>query len=172
MKLETLDDVFVEQIADLYNAEQQLVRALPKMAQAAHSEELRKAFQDHLQETQGHVRRLEEVKSHISQTVPVETCEAMQGLIREGEEIIGAQGDGAAIDAALIAAAQRVEHYEIAAYGTARTLADQLGYDQAEGLLDETLDEEAKADKLLTKIATGGMLRSGINQEAADTNGG
>ena len=95
----------------------------------------------------------------------------MKGLIKEGEEVIGAQGDGAALDAALIAAAQRVEHYEIAGYGTARTLADQLGYDRAEELLDETLDEEAKADMLLTKIATGGFLSSGINKEAAPENG-
>jgi ferritin-like metal-binding protein YciE len=171
MKLETLEDVFVEQIADLYSAEQQLVEALPKMAGAAHSEELRKALQEHLEETKGHVQRLQQVMNDVPQTVPQETCEAMQGLIREGEEIIGANGDGAAVDAALIAAAQRVEHYEIAAYGTARTLADQLGYDRAEDLLDDTLDEESKADKLLTKLATGGMMRSGINQ-AADQNGG
>jgi ferritin-like metal-binding protein YciE len=168
MKLETLEDVFVEQIADLYSAEQQLVQALPKMVQAAHSDELRKALEEHLEQTKGHVMRLEEIKSHVSQAIPVETCEAMQGLLKEGEEVIGAQGDGAALDAALIAAAQRVEHYEIAGYGTARTLADQLGYDRAEELLDETLDEEAKADKLLTKIATGGMLSSGINKEAAE----
>ena len=167
MKLETLEDVFVEQIADLYSAEQQLVQALPKMVQAARSDELRKAFEEHLEQTKGHVTRLEEIKSHVSQAVPVETCKAMKGLLQEGEEIIGAQGDGAALDAALIAAAQRVEHYEIAGYGTARTLADQLGYDRAEELLDETLDEEAKADKLLTKIATGGMLSSGVNKEAA-----
>jgi ferritin-like metal-binding protein YciE len=171
MKLDTLEDVFVEQIADLYNAEQQLVAALPKMAGAAHSEELRKAFQEHFEQTQGHVRRLQEVIQHSPKTVPQETCKAMQGLIKEGEEIIQAQGDGAAIDAALIAAAQRVEHYEIAGYGTARTLADQLGYDRAEELLDETLDEEANADKVLTKIATGGFLSSGINEDAAKENG-
>jgi len=171
MQLDTLEDVFVEQIADLYSAEQQLVAALPKMVQAAHSDELRKALEEHLEQTRGHVTRLEEIKSHVPQVVPVETCEAMKGLIKEGEEVVGAQGDGAALDAALIAAAQRVEHYEIAGYGTARTLADQLGYDRAEELLDETLDEEAKADKLLTKIATGGFLSSGINDEAAPGNG-
>jgi ferritin-like metal-binding protein YciE len=171
MKLDTLEDVFVEQIADLYSAEQQLVAALPKMVQAAHSDDLRKALQEHLEQTRGHVTRLEEIKTQVSQTVPVETCEAMKGLIKEGEEVIGAQGDGAALDAALIAAAQRVEHYEIAGYGTARTLADQLGYDRAEELLDETLDEESKADKLLTKIATGGFLSSGINKEAAENGG-
>jgi ferritin-like metal-binding protein YciE len=171
MRLDTLEDVFVEQIADLYSAEQQLVQALPKMAGAANSEELRNALQDHLQQTQGHVERLEEVIRHAPKTVPQETCKAMQGLIREGEEIVQAQGDGAALDAALIAAAQRVEHYEIAGYGTAKTLADQLGYDRAEELLDETLSEEANADKLLTKLATGGFLRSGINEEARKSNG-
>ncbi len=171
MKLDTLEDVFVEQIADLYSAEQQLVQALPKMVQAAHSDELRKALEEHLEQTKGHLTRLDEIKSHVSQAVPVETCEAMKGLIKEGQEIIEAQGDGAALDAALIAAAQRVEHYEIAGYGTARTLADQLGYDRAEELLDETLDEESNADKLLTKIATGGFMRSGINDEAAPGNG-
>jgi len=171
MRLDTLEDVFVEQIADLYNAEQQLVHALPKMVGAAHSDELREAFEEHLEQTRGHVTRLEEVMRHSSKPVPQETCEAMLGLIKEGDEVIAAQGDGAALDAALIAAAQRVEHYEIAGYGTARTLADQLGYDRAEELLDETLDEEASADKTLTKIATGGFLKSGIN-EAAGKNGG
>jgi ferritin-like metal-binding protein YciE len=167
MRLDTLEDVFVEQIADLYSAEQQLVQALPKMVSAAHNDELRSALQEHFQETQEHVTRLQEVMNHAPKTVPTETCKAMQGLIREGEEIIGAQGDGAALDAALIAAAQRVEHYEIAGYGTAKTLADQLGYDDAEKLLDQTLDEEANADKLLTKLATGGMFSSGINEDAA-----
>lgn len=166
MKLDTLEDVFVEQIADLYNAEQQLVQALPKMAEAAHSDELRKALKEHLEETKGHVTRLEEIKSHVSQTVPVETCEAMKGLIKEGEEVIRAQGDDAALDAALIAAAQRVEHYEIAVYGTVKTLADQLGHGDAKDLLDQTLDEESNADKLLTKIATGGMMKAGVNEKA------
>ena len=172
MKLDSLKDVFEEQLGDLYDAEQQLVQALPKMVSAAHSDDLRKAFQEHFQQTQEHVTRLQEVMNHAPKTVPAETCKAMQGLIREGEEIIDAQGDGAALDVALIAAAQRVEHYEIAGYGTARTLADQLGYDDAEKLLDQTLDEEANADKLLTKLATGGIFRSGINEEAADKNGG
>jgi ferritin-like metal-binding protein YciE len=100
----------------------------------------------------------------------METCEGMKGLLEEGEQIITSEGDPVAKDAALIAAAQRVEHYEIAAYGTARTLADELGIGDAKELLDQTLDEEANADKLLTKLATGGMFRSGINQEAASRN--
>ena len=112
--------------------------------------------------------RLDEIFRHVPQTVPQEHCEGMEGLIREGEQIIAAPGDGPARDAALIAAAQRVEHYEIAGYGTAKALAGELGYNRAEELLDETLDEEADADKLLTKIATGGLMSSGINREAAE----
>jgi ferritin-like metal-binding protein YciE len=169
VQLNSLEDVFQHELADLYSAEQQLVQALPQMANAASTDELRKAFENHLQETRGHVTRLDEIFGQIGKSIPSETCQAMQGLIKEGEEIIQTQGDTAAKDAALIAAAQRVEHYEIAAYGTARTLAGELGYDDAKDLLDQTLDEESDADKLLTKIATGGMLASGINKEAART---
>ncbi|HEY4346990.1 MAG TPA: ferritin-like domain-containing protein [Gaiellaceae bacterium] len=166
MQLNTLQDVLMEQIADLYSAETQLVAALPKMVSAAHSEELREAFQNHLEETRGHVTRLDETLAELSARPAVEVCEAMKGLLKEGEEIMGAHGEPAALDAALIAAAQRVEHYEIAAYGTARAIAGELGFDRAASLLGETLDEEANADKLLTKIASGGLMRSGINQEA------
>ena len=166
MQLQSLDDVFVEQLGDLLDAERQLVEALPKMAQAASEPKLRKAFEEHLQETKDHRNRLEEIFGQLGKTAPSETCKAMQGLIAEGEEIIAAQGDAMAKDAALIAAAQRVEHYEIAAYGTAKTLADQLGHGDAKDLLDQTLDEESNADKLLTKIATGGMMKAGVNQKA------
>jgi ferritin-like metal-binding protein YciE len=169
VQLNSLEDVFQHELADLYSAEQQLVQALPQMANAASTDELRKAFEHHLEETRGHVTRLDEIIGTIGKGIPSETCEAMQGLIKEGEEIIQSQGDTAAKDAALIAAAQRVEHYEIAAYGTARTLAGELGYDDAKDLLDQTLDEESDADKLLTKIATGGLMASGINKEAART---
>src|SRR5581483_11332485 len=154
MKLDSLEDVFVHQLNDLYSAEDQLVEALPKMAEAASNGELRKALEHHLQETKDHRDRVEE-------------CKAMKGLIEEGEEVIQTSGaDSAAKDAALIAAAQRVEHYEIAAYGTARTLAGELGHDEAKDLLDQTLDEESNADKLLTKIATGGLMKAGINEKA------
>jgi ferritin-like metal-binding protein YciE len=166
MQLQTLNDLLVEQLQDLYSAETQLVEALPKMASAASNEELRKAFEHHLQETNDHVQRLTEIFGQIGKTPGGETCEGMKGLIREGEEMIGLSGDPTVKDAGLIAAAQRVEHYEISAYGTARTLADELDLDDAVDLLDQTLDEESNADKLLTKIATGGMLKSGINQEA------
>jgi ferritin-like metal-binding protein YciE len=137
------------------------------MAGAAHSEELRKAFETHLEETRGHVQRLERAFSDLGMTIPSETCEGMKGLIEEGAEIISATGDPAALDAALIGAAQRVEHYEIAGYGTARALAGELDMDTIKGLLDDTLDEEGKADKLLTKLAAGGLVSSGINREAA-----
>jgi ferritin-like metal-binding protein YciE len=167
MQLNTLEDVLLDQLADLYSAETQLVAALPKMASAAHSDELRQAFQDHLEETRGHVARLDEALGEIAADAPREECEAMKGLIKEGEEIVEAQGAPAALDAALIAAAQRVEHYEIAAYGTARALATELGYDRAATLLNETLGEESKADTLLSKIAEGGLMRSGVNQAAA-----
>jgi ferritin-like metal-binding protein YciE len=157
--------LFEHEIGDLYSAETQLVAALPKMAQAASNEELRNAFNHHLEETRDHVRRLEEIRGQLGSTVSDE-CEGMRGLIKEGDEIIAGSGDSVVKDAALISAAQRVEHYEIAAYGTARTLAVDLDLDDAKDLLEQTLDEESNADKLLTKIATGGMLRAGINEEA------
>jgi ferritin-like metal-binding protein YciE len=166
MKLETLQDLFEHEIADLYDAEQQLVEALPKMAQAASNPELRQAFEQHLHETRDHVQRLEDIRSQIGSSES-EQCDGMRGLIAEGEETVNADGMDAVKDAALISAAQRVEHYEIAAYGTARTLADELELGDAKDILDQTLDEESSADKLLTKIATGGMLKQGINQQAA-----
>jgi ferritin-like metal-binding protein YciE len=167
MELNNLQDVLVEQLADLYSAENQLVAALPKLAGAAHNSELKEAFNHHLEETRGHVKRLDEAFTALSIPRKVETCAAMKGLIEEGAQIVEASGAPDAIDAALIAAAQRVEHYEISAYGTARTLATELGYDRAAALLDETLAEESKADKLLTKIADGGIFRGGINEQAA-----
>ena len=165
MQLQTLHDLFEHEIADLYSAETQLVEALPKMAQAASNNELRNAFEHHLEETRDHVRRLDEIRGQIGSAMS-ETCEGMQGLIKEGEEIVSGGGDATVKDAALISAAQRVEHYEIAAYGTARTFADELDLGDAKDLLDQTLDEESNADKLLTKIATGGMFKTGVNQEA------
>jgi ferritin-like metal-binding protein YciE len=165
--LNSLNDVFEEQLQDLYSAEQQLTQALPKMAQAASTDELRQAFQNHLQETQGHVQRLQELLPTLGFQTGGETCEAMQGLIKEGDKVVQATGDPIAKDAALIAAAQRVEHYEIAGYGTAASLAGELGFDDAKDVLEQTLDEEANADKLLTKIATGGMFKSGVNAQAA-----
>jgi ferritin-like metal-binding protein YciE len=165
-QLQTLNDLFEHEIADLYSAEQQLVQALPKLAQAATHQELRQAFEHHLEETRDHIRRLEEIRGQIGSSTS-EVCKGMQGLITEGAGIITGGGDPAVRDAALISAAQRVEHYEIAAYGTARTLAGELNLGEARDLLDQTLDEESNADKLLTKIATGGMFKAGINEKAA-----
>jgi ferritin-like metal-binding protein YciE len=153
LEFNSLEDLFIEQIEDLYDAENRLTKALPKMAEAAHSPDLRSAFQTHLRETEGHVVRLERVFQKLGRTPERETCEAMKGLIAEGEEMISAKGDPSVKDAALIAAAQRVEHYEIAAYGTARTFARQLGRESIANELQETLDEEGNADKILTEIA-------------------
>ncbi|HEY2541609.1 MAG TPA: ferritin-like domain-containing protein [Gaiellaceae bacterium] len=166
MKLDSLEDVLVHQLNDLYSAEDQLVEALPKMADAASNSELKQAFQHHLEETRDHRDRIQEIFGQLGRRRTGEECKAMKGLIAEGEEVIKAMGDPTAKDAALIGAAQRVEHYEIAAYGTARTLAGELDLGDAKDLLDQTLDEESNADKLLTKIATGGMLKAGINQKA------
>jgi ferritin-like metal-binding protein YciE len=165
MQLQSLRDLFEHEVADLYSAETQLIAALPKLAQAASNDELGGAFSHHLEETRDHLRRLEEIRAQIGSSIS-EECEGMRGLIKEGEEIIQASGDPTVKDAALIAAAQRVEHYEIAAYGTARTLADELGLGDAKDFLDQTLDEESNADKLLTRIATGGILKTGVNEAA------
>ena len=166
MGFSSLNDVLEEQLEDLHSAETQLVEALPKMAQAASTEQLREAFQTHLEETRGHLSRIEEALGELGVAHPTEVCKGMQGLIAEGEEMIEMGGDPLAMDAALIAAAQRVEHYEIAAYGSARQLADDCGYDGIRDLMDQTLDEESQADKLLTRIATGGMFKAGVNQQA------
>jgi len=167
MKFNSLQDVFAEQLNDLRSAEEQLVQALPKIAGAASTDELRKAFEEHLAQTRGHLERVEDVISTTGITKTGEVCEGMRGLLKEGESIIAATGDPTAKDAALIAAAQRVEHYEIAGYGTAATLANHLGLDDAQDVLGQILDEEETTDKQLTKIATGGMFKSGVNQRAA-----
>ena len=166
MGFNSLKDVLQEQLEDLHSAETQLVEALPKMAQAAHHDELKEAFQHHLEETRGHVKRVDEALGELGVSNPTEVCKGMKGLIAEGQEMIETQGDPVAKDAGLIAAAQRVEHYEIAGYGTARQLADDCGFDGIKDLMDQNLDEESQADKLLTKIATGGMFKAGVNQQA------
>ena len=166
MGFNSLKDVLQEQLEDLHSAETQLVEALLKMAQAAHHDELREALQHHLEETRGHVRRVEEALGELGVSNPTEVCKGMKGLIAEGEELMQRAGDPIAKDAALIGAAQRVEHYEIAGYGTARQLGDDCGFDGIRDLMDQTLDEESQADKLLTKIATGGMFKAGVNQRA------
>src|SRR5262245_47089742 len=153
MKIETLRDLYVEQLRDLYSAETQLVKALPKMAKAASHRELKSAFEQHLKQTEGHVQRLEQIFQKHGGKPGGQTCKGMEGLIEEGEEMIKSKGDPAAIDAGLIAAAQRVEHYEMAGYGCVRTSAQLLAELKNAQLLQQTLDEEGMADKKLTQLA-------------------
>src|SRR2546423_12767051 len=156
-----LNDLFIHQLEDLYDAENRLIDALPKMAEAATSPQLKSAFSQHLQQTRTHAQRLEQVFRRIGCEPKRETCPAMKGLLEEGKEMISAKGDDLVRDAALIAAAQRVEHYEMAGYGTVRTFAQHLGLDDVASTLQQTLDEEGETDKKLTRLA-----EQGINQQA------
>ncbi|WP_395740071.1 ferritin-like domain-containing protein [Prosthecobacter sp.] len=162
MKLNTLNDLFVQELKDLYSAETQLVKALPKMARAASNEELRSGFEEHLEQTRNHVTRLESIAKAGDFKLAGHRCKAMEGLIAEGSELISEDAEDAVRDAGLIGAAQRVEHYEIAGYGTARALAIRLGYDDAADTLGQTLDEEKETNDKLTDLAT-----STVNEEAA-----
>jgi ferritin-like metal-binding protein YciE len=153
MKTESLRDLYREQLKDLYNAEQQLIKALPKMVKAASSEQLRGAFEEHLEKTKGHAERIATIFEQMGEKVEGKKCKAMEGLIKEGGEVIEEDMTEALKDAALIAAAQRVEHYEIAGYGCVRTYATILGDQEAADLLRQTLDEEKEADELLNGIA-------------------
>jgi ferritin-like metal-binding protein YciE len=162
MKLNSLQALYKEQLQDLYSAEQQLIKALPKMAQTASAPQLKNAFQQHLEQTRGHAERIERIFRDLGGSPSGKKCKGMEGLIAEGEEMIKERGDPDVKDAGLIAAAQRVEHYEIAGYGCVRTYAHTLGMDQHATLLQQTLDEEGNADKKLTQLA-----ESSINLEAA-----
>jgi len=153
MKLDTLESLLVKELKDLLSAEKQLVKALPKMAKGATSEPLRAAIEEHLEQTKGQVDRLEKVFGILGKAPRAEHCKAMEALIEEGAELLEEEGDPAVKDAALIAAAQKVEHYEISGYGTARTLAELLGLDKAVKLLRQTLDEEKETDENLTQLA-------------------
>ena len=155
LKLESLRDLYIEELRDLYSAETQLIKALPKMAEAASDSQLKQAFLDHLEQTENHAARLEQIFETLEEKASGETCQAMEGLVKEGSQMIKAHGDHVVRDSGLIGAAQRVEHYEIAGYGTARSLAQRLGEHEAAEILQETLDEEAEADTLLTEIAEG-----------------
>jgi len=165
MPVNTLEDLLVEQLRDLYDAEKQLVRALPKMAEAANSEDLQQAIQSHLEETKNQVSRLERVFQELDRPAKGKTCQAMRGLVEEGGEAL--DGDSPLTDLAIIAAAQRVEHYEISAYGTARAMAQQLGQEAVASILEETEEEEKAADSKLTDIATDllGQVGSGMETE-------
>lgn len=163
MKLDSLENLFVHELKDILSAEKQLVKALPKMAKGATSEALRASIEEHLEQTKEHVNRLEQVFASIDKAPRAEHCKAMEGLVAEGAELLEEDGDPTVKDAALIAAAQRVEHYEISAYGTARTLAELLGNDKAVELLQQTLDEEKETDQKLTELAL-----SEVNVEAQE----
>jgi ferritin-like metal-binding protein YciE len=157
----TLQDLFHETLKDIYYAEKKILTSLPKMAKAAHSPDLRAAFEKHEQETEGQVERLEQVFAIIEESAKGKTCDAINGILDEGKEIMQEFKGSPALDAGLLAAAQAVEHYEIARYGTLKTWADELGLGQAVKLLDQTLQEEKKTDETLTKLA-----ESVVNQEA------
>lgn len=166
----SMHGLFIEELRDLYSAENQLVRALPQLAAASKSETLRKAFEMHLEETRNHVTRLSEIFAELGASPTGKHCKGMEGLIAEGNEAIQMQGDPDVRDAALIGAAQRCEHYEMAGYGVVRTFAKELGMDTLASKLQKTLDEEGSADKKLTAIAEGGLFRKGINEKAATNN--
>jgi ferritin-like metal-binding protein YciE len=151
-RMDTLDKLYTGLLKDLYSAEKQLVKALPKMAKAAKSADLQRAFNDHLNQTERHVERIEKIFSDLDGSPGGKKCVGMEGLVQEGDEIIKEAHDDA-MDAGLIAAAQKVEHYEIASYGTARTWAQMMGHDRAARMLQETLNEESQANEKLTKIA-------------------
>jgi len=168
MPLETLDNLFVDELKDLFSAENQLIKALPRLAKAAANQQLKTAFTTHLAETEEHARRIEEIfRSGLEGSPRGKKCAAMEGLVMEGKEILEEDGAPDVIDAALIGAAQRVEHYEMAAYGTARAHAQQLGYANAARLLEQTLKEESAANEKLTKIA-----EDSVNVSAAQKHDG
>lgn len=153
MKVDTVEKLFVNELKDLYSAEKQITRALPKMAKAATSEELRTAFETHLKETEGQIERLDRVFEILGKTAGGKTCQGMKGLIEEGSEMMEEAEKGEVRDAGLISAAQRVEHYEMAAYGTVRTIAETMGQKEIAKLMQQTLDEEGATDHKLTQIA-------------------
>jgi ferritin-like metal-binding protein YciE len=153
MKLDSLETLFVHELKDLLSAEKQLVKALPKMAKGASSDALRAGFEKHLEQTKTHVTRLEKVFGLLGKAARAEHCKAMEGLIAEGADLLEEDGEPAVKDAALIGSAQRVEHYEIAAYGTVRALAELLGHTKAVDLLEKTLNEEKETDEKLTELA-------------------
>lgn len=165
---ETLRDLFVDQLKDLYWAETQSVQMWPKIAAAATNPDLRATLDKHIGKTHRHVERLKNVFDEIGVPADAETCQAMRGLMAEAQDAISKYDDPAVRDAALITAVQRMEHYEMAGYGTVRTYADVLGYDRVVDLLQETLDEEGEADHKLTDIAVGGFFTKGVNQAAAE----
>ena len=161
MEIDSLRKLYVEELKDLYSAEKQILQALPKMVKKASNAQLKSAFQEHLKVTEGHVARLDRIFEGLGKAARGKKCKAMEGLIEEGKEVMAEDIEADVMDAALISAAQRIEHYEMAGYGTVRTWAEHLGEQQATKLLQQTLDEEGDADKKLTQLA-----ESTINVEA------
>ena len=155
MSLDTLEKLYISELRDLYSAENQLLKALPKMAKGASSNELKDAFEKHLEQTKGHVERLEQIFEQLDESPKGKTCHGMRGLIEEGSEILKEKGEGSVLDAGIIVAAQKVEHYEIAGYGSVRTFANLLGKDEAASLLQFTLEEESETNELLNRLAEG-----------------
>jgi len=168
MPNEGLKELYVDELKDLYNAENQLVKALPKMAKASSSEELRQGFEQHLEQTRGHVERLEKIFESLDESPKGKKCAGMEGLVKEGSEVMDEDFDGALMDAALIGAAQRVEHYEIAAYGTVAEFAKLLGENEHVSLLEETLQEEKETDEKLTELAKEINSQANEGTEAED----
>jgi ferritin-like metal-binding protein YciE len=166
MKLNTLTEALHSELADIYDAEQQLINQLPKIAQTVQNSSFRSAIEEHLKETRQQVIRLERVFEMVGRKPERDECQAMQGLLEEAQEVISASGDRQVKDAVLIGALQRIEHYEIAAYGTARAFAQQLDMDDVADLLQESLDEESSADSKLTTLAEGGLFTRGVNSQA------
>jgi ferritin-like metal-binding protein YciE len=160
MSHNNLKSLYVDELRDLYNSEQQLIKALPKMAKAANSDELRKGFEGHLEQTRGHATRLEKILSALGEPAKGKKCKGMEGIVAEGGEMLSEDFEGALMDAALISAAQRVEHYEIAAYGAVRAYAELMGESEAASLLQQTLEEEKETDQKLTELS------QAINSEA------
>src|SRR2546423_9791362 len=166
MPTEGLRELYVDQLKDLYNAENQLVKALPKMAKASSSEELREGFEEHLEQSKGHVQRLEQIFRMLNENPKGKRCRGMEGLVEEGSELMQEDFEDILLDAALIGAAQRVEHYEIAAYGTVRAFAEELGESEHASLLEETLEEEKETDEKLTELAK--QINAQANEESGE----
>jgi ferritin-like metal-binding protein YciE len=166
MAEQTLKDLYIDELRDLYDAEKQLVKALPKMAAKAETEELRSGIEEHLEQTKKHAERIEQIFESLGEAVKGKKCKGMAGIVSEGREILGEEYEGALLDAAIIGAAQRVEHYEIAAYGTVREFAKLLGEEEAQSVLSQTLEEEKETDRKLTELATQ------INSQALESESG
>jgi ferritin-like metal-binding protein YciE len=172
MRNEDLYDLFIEELSDMYSSEQQIVQALPKLIKASQLPDLKDALTKHLKETENQVIRIEKIYTILNVQPKEVVCEAMRGLLREADQLVQNRDKTATTDAAIISAAQKVEHYEIASYGTLKSFAKQLGLDsEVTDLIQDTIEEESAADKKLTKIAEGTLFTSGVNKEAVETSG-